>query len=109
MRTGPRSDTSHTSETTRDLNDLQDQIDELRLRTERIETVLIEATSQPREPGRRESGNEPQVGDLVEYSPTKITAGGTGRVIRIVRNFVLIERPSGAVIQRAPRNVRILH
>ena len=102
MRTDPRTKTAH------DIEDLQSQIDELRLRTENIETVLSETTSQPRAPGRRESQNEPRVGDLVEFRPTRITPGGTGQVTRIVRNFVLIRRANGTIVQRAPRNVRIL-
>ena len=95
-----------------DLQDLQDQIDDLRLRTDRVEAVLVETgrttTSQPRESGRRASGREPRAGDFVTFRATKITPGGTGHITRVVRNFVLIRRADGTVVQRAPRNVRVL-
>ena len=102
MHTDPRTETAH------DIDDLQSQINELRLRTESIKTVLRETTSQPRAPGRHESQNEPRVGDLIEFRPTRITPGGTGQVTHIIRNFVLIRRANRTIVQRAPRNVRIL-
>ena len=109
MRTDRRTERPSLS----DLRDLQRQIDDLRLRTQRVENTLADtgraqATSQPRESGRRASGREPRAGDLVAFRATKITPAGTGRVTRVVRNFILIQRPDGTIIQRAPKNVRIL-
>ena len=108
MRTDRQTDPS----TLRDLQDLQDQINDLRLRADRVEAVLVETgrttTSQPRDSGRRARGREPRAGDFVSFQATKITPGGTGHITRVVRNFVLIRRPDGTVVQRAPRNVRVL-
>ena len=86
------------------IQDLQNQVNELSLRTERLEALLA-ATQTETTPNRR----QPRVGDVVTFKPTKITAGGEGRVTRIVRNFVLIARPDGSIVQRAPHNVTIRH
>ena len=87
---------------------LQEQISELRVRTARIERHLSSETSLPTQPGQRRTQRTPRVGDIVTFRPTRITAGGTGRITRIVRNFVLIERPNGEIVQRAPRNVTVV-
>ena len=90
------------------IEQLQEQISELRVRTARIESRLSSETSPPTQPGQRHTQRTPRVGDIVTFRPTKITTGGTGRITRIVRNFVIIERPNGEIVQRAPRNVAVV-
>ena len=90
------------------IDQLQEQISELRVRTARIESRLPAETSPPTQPDQRRRQRAPCIGDIVTFRPTKVTAGGTGRITRIVRNFVLIERPNGEIVQRAPRNVTVV-
>ena len=89
------------------IDQLQEQISKLRVCTARIESRLPVETSPPTQPGQRRTQRTPRIGDIVTFRPTKITAGGTRRITQIVRNFVLIERLNGKVVQRAPRNVTV--
>ena len=85
---------------------LQRQIHALGIRTQRIESILEDqqANSERDTPTER----EPQVGDTVAFKATKITPGGTGRIIKTVRNFVIIECCDNRKVQRAPRNVQVI-
>ena len=42
------------------------------------------------------------------FRPTKITPGGTRRITKIVRGFVLIQQDTGEKLQRAPHNVQLI-
>ena len=86
------------------IQDLQNQVNELSLRTERLEALLASNRTEAT-PNQR----QPRVGDVVIFKPTKITTGGEGRVTRIVKYFILIARPDGSIVQRAPHNVTIRH
>lgn len=93
-------------EETHQLQRLQQQIDDLSIRTARLEEHYTEhATPTPSRQATVNRRYNPIVGDYVHFKPTKITKGGTGRVVRIVRNFVIIQRSSGELVQRAPKNV----
>ena len=109
----------------RTLTLLRSELRDLALRTSRIERQIhaIQHAGERAVPSNAEtlgSSREPsggpakplQVGDRVRFEATKITKGGTGHIVRIVRNFVIIERSgtdsngNAQQVQRAPRNVR---
>ena len=93
---------------TSQLADLQRQITDLQIRTHRLERITREP-GRPRTTGQHTSTHQGLViGDRVRFTATRITAAGTGRITRFVRNFVLIERDDGTTIQRAPKNVSLV-
>ena len=93
----------------REIEALQREIHALGIRTKRIESILEDQqTNSQRDTLAALVEREPQVGDTVAFKPTKITAGGTGRIIKTVRNFVIIECRDNRKVQRAPRNVQII-
>ena len=65
---------------------LQRQIDSLQLRTQCVEDLL--ATNRSTRPVRLPIQRTPRTGDIVTFGPTKITPGGTGRITKVVNNFV---------------------
>ena len=88
--------------------DLQRQIEELQRRVSRLESITP-APDQPNTAGRfPENQRAFAIGDLVRFRSTKITKGGDGRIIRIVRNFVIIQRQDGTTVQRSPRNICLI-
>ena len=96
-------------EETHQLQLLQQQIDDLSIRTARLEGHYAERAIPTS--SRQATGNHqynPAVGDYVQFRSTKVTQGGTGQITRIVRNFVIIRRSSGELVQRAPRNVTLV-
>lgn len=120
MRTEPEE--NQTEDPT--LTQLQDELRDLAIRTRRLERQVHdiqhagERAVPPRTTPRVSHGHiigsaeTLQVGDRVRFRATKVTPGGTGRIIKIVPNFVILERltggPSGKV-QRAPHNVQRLN
>ena len=106
MRNDRRADRD---EDTDQLQLLQQQIDDLAIRTARLEGNYTERAVPI--PSRRATGNRqynPTVGDYVRFRSTKITRGGSGQIVRIVRNFVIIQHDSGELVQQAPRNVALV-
>ena len=100
---------AESDEETHHLQRLQQQITDLSIRTARLEELHAERAFPT--PTRQATGDqqyEPAVGDYVQFRSTKITQGGTGRIVRIVRNFVIIRRRSGELVQRAPKNVTLV-
>ena len=87
---------------------LQRQIEDLQRRVSRLESITP-APDQLSTAGRLpENQRSFVIGDLVRFRPTKITEGGNGHIVRIVRNFVIIRRADGTTVQRSPRNVSLV-
>ena len=99
--------TSTESKTLQQAN-LQRQVEDLQRRVSRLESITP-APDQPNAAGRLpENQRNFVIGDLVRFRPTKITEGGNGHIVRIVRNFLIIRRADGTTVQRSPRNVSLV-
>ena len=98
-----------TAEKDERIEQLQRQIRALTVRTGRLEEQLREHTNAT--PVRQDAETEqynPAVGDHVHFRATKITPGGAGLIVRVVRNFVIIQRNTGEQVQRAPKNITLI-
>ena len=94
-----------------EIQELRDQVRNLAVRTTSLETTLRHTARDTERalPGTHRQATSPAqytptVGDYVRFRPTKITPGGTGRITKIVRRFVLIQRDTGERLQQAPHN-----
>ena len=99
----------------REIQELREQVHRLAVRTTNLETTLRRTdrdTERAHPETQRQATSQaqytPTVGDYVRFQPTRITPGGTGRITKIVRGFVLIQRDTGEKLQRAPHNVRLV-
>ena len=99
----------------REIQELRNQVHNLTVRTTSLERTTLRHTDRDTEralPGTHRQATAttqytPTVGDYVRFRPTKITPGGTGRITKIVRGFLLIQRDTGEKLQQAPHNVRL--